>query len=325
MVSAIVRQIIKPVILLILAMGVTEVSAIPPAGKLLIFRPGSKIFDEAYEGLVAGLEETLAIERYTVDRDTSPADIGEQIDKVRPDIIALMENRTVGLYNDYQRQQPEGATFPPAVVLMTLYVGKYLRDMKNVVGISYEVPGINSLQHLRALVLSPIRRVGVVYSGVLEPFFLEQQKSCRAEDIELVGRRLEREDLEPRVIKKALQQLLRKEKIDALWVLNESEVLSEKNVKRAWVPVLKACKKPILVGVKNLIELGHLGVFPDHYALGEQAASVVHETRENNWILIRPFTRQPITVEKIANKSRAKSAKIKLREEVLLEMDTVIE
>ncbi|MDJ0836562.1 MAG: hypothetical protein QNK37_08595 [Acidobacteriota bacterium] len=295
------------------------------ADTLLVFRPSSKYFDDAYNGITAALEGSLNLRKYIVDGNTSPDDIGDQIDRIQPSMVVLMENTTVALYRNYQRKQSDDHSFPPAIVLMTLYVDSYLPNLKNTMGIAYEVPGITSLLHLRALVQAPIRRVGAVYSSKLESFFLDQKKDCLAEDIVLVGSRLEKEDLEPRTIKKALQQLLRKEKIDALWILNDSTVLTDKNVRRAWVPVLQRCRKPILVSVRNLIELGHFGVFPDHYSMGEQAADIVLETRESNWQLRGSNLRPPSSVLKIVNKLKAEPAKIKLNEEVLLEMDDIIE
>jgi len=294
--------------------------------KILVLRPGSEEgFDQAYEGLVGTLDAVVGIETLIVGDQTTYEDVSRAIDLVDPELVVLMDNFAVSLYEFWQRRLPPDRKPPPSVVLMTLYVENAIYNLRNVNAIRYEVQGVTSLNHLRSLMTDPLERVGVVYSSSLKNFFQSQQQLCRDEEIELVGIEIPIDRLSPRAIRQALNQLLNKENIDALWVFNDSFSLSGKNLRRGWAPILIECSKPILVGVQSLMGVGHLGVFPDHYGLGEQAGHLIHEAFENHWELMGDRLRPPIRVVKTVNLKRVRESDIKLNAEVLDEMDHIIQ
>ncbi len=292
---------------------------------ILVFRPSSRAFELAHDGLVATLDGSIVIEKFLVDQDTTVADMAGAIARVHPRMIVLMNNESVNLFRRWQSQLPGDSSVPPSIILMTLYAGEAIRGLENSAGITYEVPGISSLHYLRSLVNGPLQRVGVLYSSPLADYFDHQKRFCEKEKIELIGVQLPSDKLVPRDIRKALRWLLRDREIDALWVFNDSLLLSEKNLTRGWQPILLKCNKPILVGVENLIEVGHLGVFPDHYRMGEQAAFMVLDAWEDGWQLTGEPVRAPIGVVKTVNLSRVKPAEIRLNAEVLDEMDRIIQ
>ena len=293
---------------------------------VLVLRPSSTDFELAHDGLAATLGDQVMTEKLMIDGDTKVEDVAQAMSHWSPNLVVLMENRTIKLYREWLETRPRDAgPPPPCIALMTLYVEKMIEGMANTVGITYEVPGIASLNHLRWLVAQPIERVGVVYSAGLGDFFARQQALCLAEKIELVGYPLPEAEQKPRKIRRALRTLLRAEAVDALWIFNDSNLLSEDNLARGWVPILLKCNKPILVGVESLITVGHLGVFPDHHSLGEQAAFLVLETRENEWQLTGDRIIPPIGVIKTVNLSRVTPTDIKLNAEVLDEMDHIIQ
>lgn len=292
---------------------------------ILVLRPGSEAFHHAFDGLSATVSPSLEIETLIMGDRTSLEDVAEAIELVSPKLVVLMDNLAVLLYQQWQMRLPVEEEPPPSLVLMTLYADIALLNLRNATAISYEVLGITGLTHLRDLMIDPLVRVGVVYSSSLEPFFLSQQKSCLEEDIELVGVQIPINNLSSRKIRSALNRLLNKEKIDALWIFNDSQSLSGNNLTRGWLPVLIECTKPVLVGVENLMEVGHLGVFPDHYGMGEQAGNLVLEINENDWELVGDRVRPPISVVKTVNMKRMTESKIKVNAEKLDEMDNIIQ
>jgi len=292
---------------------------------ILVMRPSSKEFERAHDGLEAYLDGQILTEKLLIDETTVIEDVRDAIEHASPNLVVLMDNRAVNIYKRWIETLPDGEEPPPAILLMTLYVESAVSSLANAAGITYEVFGILSLHYLRSLVEQPIERVGVVYPSYLRTYFNKQKKLCRAEAIELIGVELSRRDLKPRRIQRALKQLLRRENVDALWIFNDPFLLSDHNLARGWVPILLKCSKPILVGVESLIKVGHLGVFPNHHRLGEQAASLVLETRENGWKLTGERIRSPISVTKIVNLERVNPTRIKLNAEVLDEMDQIIQ
>lgn len=294
-------------------------------GTVLVFRPSSKPFEQAHDSMINALEDGFNVEKVLVDGNTDVAVFDDAIRIKQPKMLVIMNNTTVRLYRRWQKTQPEGTQFPPSLIMMTLYGAQNIKGIQNALCLTYEVPGLIALNHMRNLVSQPVRRVGVVYSAELAPFFEYQKELSGVERIDLVGIPISREQARPGDIRRALRQLLNQEKVDAIWIFNDSVLLSQKNLKRAWTPILVKCKKPILVGVRNLMELGLLGVFPDHQGLGEQAASIIFDLHENEWKWTGNRIRNPIRVIKTVNKARATPARIELRASALDEMDHIID
>jgi len=300
---------------------------------VLVFRPNAESFFDAHEGLVDGLEDRFTVKQMFIERDqTTVHEMTDEVLRRHPHLIVLMGVGSIGLYAKYQRAQPEGTVFPPSLILMSLYADRPIHVLKNVVGISYEIPGVNSLNHLRMLVETPIRKVGTLYSPELEDFFQTQRKLCTSEKIELIGLPIAaKKRIRVKDIKRALQTLVHTYKVDALWVFNDTNLLGKRKgqanariIKRGWEPTLKKFNLPVLVSAKSLMDLGHLGVFPDHFGLGEQAANMIHKIRENNWLIEGKFLRYPISVTKTVNMLLVEPAEIKLNAEVLAEMDEIL-
>ena len=122
---------------------------------LFIAMPIAPAFHETRKALVAETSGTFNVTTFVVTPDTRAADFRAALDAAAPACIVLMNNGTVRMYRDYQRERP-GATFPPAVIVMTSFLEDIRREIKRATGIAYEVPGVTAFVSLRAL----IRRAG---------------------------------------------------------------------------------------------------------------------------------------------------------------------
>jgi len=277
---------------------------------VLVFRPGSEAFNTASEGLVDGLEGEFQIEQLLVVRDkTTVTEMADKIKASKPKLIVLMGVGAIGLYVEYQRNHPLGAEFPPGLIMMSLYARKPIGFLKNVGGIIYEIPGVNSLNQMRTLLQVPIHKVGVLYSLELEDFFQAQKKLCVAEKIELVGLPITpaKKKLKPKEIRNGLTRLIEELEVDAVWVLNDTSLLGKEKdrtnpriLRNGWKRTLKKHDIPVLVGARSLLDLGHIGIFPDHYGMGEQAANLIYHLREEDWKWGEKVVHHPIsTVEEL--------------------------
>jgi len=281
--------------------------------------------------VVNGLEDELADQYQIVERKVTaetPIEVLAQIIRdVGPRALVLLDNPTVRLYRAFQATRPPGTRFPPAVVLMAAFLEQALADLPNTTGISYEVPAVTAFVNLRSLLGRPLHKVGVLYRHGFEGFVARQGKLAAAEGFTLVGRALDDGD-RPKAVKRGLRRLLDYDHVDAIWVLNDSTLVDPALLARAWLPVLRHGHVPVLVGVSSLVSaklgFGTFAVLPDHRALGAQAARLIEDLAEANWVVGERRALLPIAVEKVLDVDLARSLG-PIREEKLREVDRLIE
>ena len=285
---------------------------------VLVFRPASEAFQEAYEGMEAALEDVFQLEQVLVAREkTTDAEVTEKIRTTNPQLIVLMGLNAISLYAKYQGDQPEGTIFPPGLIFMSLKAEKRSKKLKNMAVITYEVPAVISLNQMREVLEISIKKVGVLYSPELEDYFQVQKILCVNEGIELIGLPVSsslRKNLKPKDIKEGLRVLVQDLEVDAVWVFNDTNLLGMKDgkadpqiMRNGWMRSLEKNKIPVLVSVRTLMKLGHLGIFPDHYRMGEQAAFMIHRASENDWKWGRHVVNYPISTVLELNRTLVKA------------------
>jgi hypothetical protein len=154
-------------------------------------------------------------------------------------------------------------------------------------GISYEVPLITAVTHLRKVLSTPIERVGVVARPTQRGFVQRQAALAAREQITVIAQEVSAAPNASEV-KWALRRL--KDQIDALWVLNDDRLLTPRLIADGWLPGLNERPyRATIVGAAALVSppqsLGTFAVLPDHTALGVQAAGILFELAENGWAL----------------------------------------
>ena len=134
---------------------------------------------------------------------------------------------------------------------------------------------------------SPVERVGVIRRQPLHGFVVRQAALARREQIAVVEQAV---SLEPNAaeLKYALREL--KLRCDAIWVLNDDHLLSQRLIAEGWLPGLNERPyKPAIVGVATLVSPAHsfgtFAVLPDHTALGVQTANRIFDLADASWVL----------------------------------------
>lgn len=294
--------------------------------RVLILHPDSESASQALSGLADEVGEDLELVSVEFSVDMTVSDLDVLLAKHQADALVLMNNPTVELYRAYQATKPQGTRFPPAVMMLTSFLEMASRDIQNATGINYEVAAVSSMVNLRNIVESKIERIGVVYRDTFEDFIQEQATLAAQEKIQFVTRRI-RSGQTQRELKPLLRQLLLAD-IDALWVLNDNQLLSPRTVAKVWLPALKHNEYPVVVGVQALVSTGfRFGTFallPDHEELGVQAAQLLFELEESNWNADGIPVQEPVAVKKVLNVSEAKRL-TQLNEEALRNIDVLIE
>ena len=296
---------------------------------VLVLRPDIQPYRDAYRGMFEEIGDQFNVAEFLISRDTKVDEVGWVVESLDPRLVVLMGNYAIRHYRGYLDRSKSYAKRRPVVGLMAILVERQLKNLPNAAGIQYEVQGVTIFTHLRSLVRAPIKRVGVLVRKNQNFFIQGQIPACAREEIELVPYVLP--STAPRMdkhIKYGLRHLIRIEKVDALWILNDSVIVSPEMLQDVWIPVLNRYRKPVVVGVERLlrppIELGQFAVVPDHYELGVQAAQLVWDISERDWQAADLGFQAPLSVKKLLNRKKMESS-IGMNEDVIMEIDLVIE
>jgi hypothetical protein len=260
--------------------------AAPGKPTLLVCMPDTKQTREVYSGMKDELSGHFALAVVEMRGEHDSEAIEQAMQRERPASVVLMNNPTVLAYARYQARTRLG-TYPPAIVVMTSFLDRRPTSIADATGISYEVPLITVVTNLRKLMSSPVERVGVIRRMPLHDFVERQAALARREQIGVVEQAV---SLDPNAaeLKYALREL--KQRCDAIWILNDDRLLSERLIADGWLPGLNERPyKPAIVGAASLVStiqsFGTFAVLPDHTALGVQTANRVFDLADADFRL----------------------------------------
>lgn len=291
--------------------------------------PSHATFTKAFNGFREGLEGECQVFVYPVTQNSTPDELRIWLDTVNPNLVLLMDVGAVGLFLDFKLEHPEREPFLPAVIIMSLFVENQLTVLGNAEAIEYQTPAVITLVNFRQLLKKPLKKVGVLYREKTQYFFERQKKLCVPEGIDLFGIMVDEKGkgLTPSRIKASLKRLILKEKVDAIWVLNDSSMLTRKMLERAWIPILSKHKTPTAVGNEHFVSemdlIGQFAVVPDPRDMGNQAAEIVLDISDRSWTVEESRVHSPYSVHKMLNLN--KLPKYLLKQASLSEIDKIIE
>jgi hypothetical protein len=295
-------------------------------GTILVFLPETSQTKEVWTGLTDELKRDFELVAVRVDTAADVPIIAQAIEQYTPRGLVLMNNPTVSAYREYQRQTG-GTRFPPATVVMTSFFDEVRQQTLNATGISYEVPLITVMTNLRKLSESPIDRVGVIRRAGLAGFVKRQADLAIREQIVVIE-----EEVSPSPNASEIKRALRlvKERVEAIWVLNDDHLLLPQLISDGWLPGLNERPRvPALVGAASLVSaatsFGTFAVLPDHIALGAQAANLIYEIEESGWV-VRPERESllPLSVTTILDMHQARE-RVHLRADAGNLVDRILE
>lgn len=308
------------VVFLICASSSTKAS-----DNILILSPSGEQFSEIVEGLKGDLEEEVSFVVMDITKSTSSKDLLKKIDSNKPRAVVLIGNASVNLYLESQKSNPSLKSLP-SVAVGALFLDKFIKEARNIIGIKYEIPFVSSAVSVRDILSKDFKRVGVIYRELMKDFVDENKRFAEAEGIELVG--LELPNSDPNRIKNlkfGLDTLL-SDDIDALWIVNDNNLLNGKTLSGVWIPVLKTKSIPVIVGLESLLSeklgLGTFAVIPDHYGLGVQTSSLLIELMENGWEISDSQLEQPLSVKKFVSKTLLEKKNIGFDKKKLVNFDS---
>jgi hypothetical protein len=295
------------------------------ADTVVVFMPDSAHTRQAWETMKDELQSEFNVITRVVNTETQASDIERDIGAAQPKGVVLMGNLPMNLYLKFQARHA-GHAIPPAVVVMASFFDEQRPLFRNATGIAYEIPGISTFVSLRSFVYARIQRVGVVHRPLFANYVANQARLARVEQVELVPVEVGA-DPGPYEIRAALDRLLNKEKVDAIWVLNDNTLLEPELVAKGWLYMLHKTPKLVVVGVGSLVDTRlHFGCFamlPDHAGLGVQTANLIFKLSEEGWDASAQPTELPVSVQTVVDLPWT-SEHFQVREDALERIDRIV-
>ncbi len=297
----------------------------PGKDAVLLFLPVSSHTEQARQSLSDELSESFDVITRPVSTASVVAELEREMALIKPRCVVLMGNAASNLYLRYQKQH-QGA-FVPAVVLMTSFFEEQYPLFRNTTGIAYEIPGITTFVNLRSFVYQPVQRVGVLYRPLFSNYVQKQARLAAVEQVQLVTVEISQSP-GPREIRRGLDKLIREERVDAIWVLNDNVLLKPELIAKGWLKTLHKNPIAVVVGVGSLVDtrlhFGSFALLPDHSALGVQAATLVFRLEEEGWNASRVPLELPLSVQSVVDLSWTRQH-LNFREDALDRIDRIVE
>jgi hypothetical protein len=255
---------------------------------LLIISAQGEIFISAQKGIISELNDLFSFKLITISMATTPEDIKDVILSSHPKALALLDNKSINLYRKYCRILDDSSEIIPSVALLSVNVQLAIQGMKNIQAISYESPMVTSLVKIRSILNLPLKSAGVICRKEFEPFITKESIFCKNENIGIEKFVLnDQKESYPEDIRKYLEILTSKKKVQAIIVLNDNVILKPELITKCWIPFASKINIPFIVGVETLVRpefnFGTFAVLPDSRAAGEQAADLFVDLMDQNW------------------------------------------
>jgi hypothetical protein len=281
---------------------------------LLIVSAQGEIFISAQKGIISELNDLFSFKNITISTSTTTENLREVILSSRPSALALLDNKSINLYRKYCRTLDDSSEIIPSVALLSVNVQLAIQGMKNIQAISYESPMVTSLVKIRNILNLPLRSAGVIFRKEFEPFITKESIFCKSENIEIEKFVLnDQKESYPEDIRKYLEILTSKKKVQAIIVLNDNAILKPDLITKCWIPFASKINIPFIVGVETLVRpefnFGTFAVLPDSRAAGEQAADLFVDLMDQDWHFDTCIVYPAISVYTVLNYEKVQKVK----------------
>jgi hypothetical protein len=278
---------------------------------LLIISPKGDLFEAAIKGMENELKDEFAIMTMVVGEATKVDDIHEKFVASHPRAVVLIGNNSIRLYTQHAHEHKEETDAVPVVTIFALDVKRAVSGLDSRAQcIAYETPMVTAIVNFRRVMNKPITSVGVVYRKAFEEFVTRHTEYCRKENIAvksvLIG---EDPSAHKKEIARALEQLVKQQHVQAFWVPNDNVILKPELLIDVWLPLFTKQKVPVIVGVEALVKpeinFGTYAVIPEPVAMGEQAAGLILDLKDDDWKFYSTVVYPAISMYSVLNLKKA--------------------
>lgn len=289
--------------------GSSEVKQVPA---ILILSPKGELYESAIFGLKQELRDDCAITVIEYTTDTSMEQLDMYFTSVTPNAVVIAGDQPLKLYRKYTTEVRKKIVQIPVISILAQDTKSAISVFDNAVGITFETPIITSLVSFRAVIKRPMKHVGLVYRKLFKESVIQHTVYCEKEKIVLSGVLLgDNPEEYKKEISNALHILVKKNKIQALWIPNDTVILKPDLFTEVWLPFAANNLIPVIVGIESLVnpdlKFGTFAVIPEPHATGEQAAGIIFNLMENSWKMNGVIVYPTISVFTILNLEKART------------------
>jgi hypothetical protein len=269
--------------------------SIPAVEQVLIVQSREDYFSSVTNKLESELSGSFNFVKLKKVRDTN--EIAGVIPNLSPKAIIIFEKhaKSSSLYWFREYLQSHSSKFSNTAFI---FVKDYFIDqsevfMDNAAGISFLPPVILGVEKLQEQSHKEIQSIGIIHSRSLRKMIIDNSASCILQGISLTMKPVpDRNDPSfSKVFTEALNNM-KKQKVDALWIVEDESLLQLQLVRDVWGPFLEKSAIPTIVNNEALLaapwNIGTVCIIPDPQQLSSQIGKKLRELQRNNWIVQSP-------------------------------------
>jgi hypothetical protein len=269
--------------------------SIPAVEQVLIVQSRDDYFSTVTSKLESELSGSFNLVKLKKIRDTN--EIAEIIPNLAPKAIIIFEKhaKSSSLYWFREYLQSHQAKFSNTAFIFVkdFFVDQSEVFMDNATGISFLPPVMLGVEKLQKEFHKEIHSIGIIHPRSMRKMIIENGASCILEGISLTMKTVpDRND--PSFSKAVTEALnnMKKQNVDALWMVEDESLLQLQLVRDVWEPFIKKNGIPTIVNNEALLaapwNIGTVCIIPDPQLLSSQIAKKLHELQRDNWIVYAP-------------------------------------
>jgi len=284
------------------------VAPAPACRRVEILAKDSPAYLEVSEAIRRELGPKFCTHETRFRREESFESLSARVAPQKPELMVLMDNEGVdfGVRFNASSKSPV-----PCVAIMGLNFKSLLKSNRWISGIAYESPAFSLVTQFRYVVGRPVRNVLAIYRRSLFSEMVDSAVSqLKLEGITLDAVNAEEQgsanDQVAEALRKGLARMSESPgRYDAVWVLLDSELLSQSLFTSIWIPAARKSGIPFITGsdvlVSREMEFATFAVTPNHPDLAAQAAQQVEQILQSH---IKPSeigVENVVSVNKVLN------------------------
>ncbi|MGE5670074.1 MAG: hypothetical protein ACM31E_01435, partial [Fibrobacterota bacterium] len=206
---------------------------------LLILTPPEELFASAITGLQEETEDEFVVTVLKKPKeDEDDGDLRRYFASATPKVVVVVGNRLLKLYTKFINEHKPDASSIKVISIYALDTEHAIEHLNNALGISFQTPMVTAIVKFRGIVTTTINKVGVIYRDACDEMVIQNTKLCLREKITIksikIGNQTKNHKME---ISDALKHLIKKERVNAIWIPNDNVILSSELLGGVWIPL----------------------------------------------------------------------------------------
>ncbi len=258
---------------------------------ILAIMPSEGAFLTVLEGIRSELGSAYKIDIMDVNKTSKAEAAVQRCHEIHCRALILMDSKAISLARGMEALDSNNILAMPKFSMMTLLAGTITKDLHNVAGINFEIPGYTLVTHFRIISQKDFTKVGVFYRKKFSTVVEEAKKLLIKEQIMLKSVCLDCDKQEQiteadalKVMKNSFEKMVKEDKVEVFWMMADNVIINSSSVIDFWLAKVKGNKIPVIAPLENMasarIGAAIFTADPDYMQLGIQAANEITQVFE---------------------------------------------